>query len=337
MADVELLELNGALLNVIRTESTDVNVTSLDGATQYTRGVDYEVVDSPVNNTARAQDLVAAWGRNESYVLRAGTGGHTRLREGQTVSVSYDFLAGMVGQINDGSHPNCFAEERYYEIMSQVITYAMYEFGAKKVFFGFDEMHGINRDSRSRRAGRTNSEAIAWAMNKLAGLVRERDPLARSLFWADMINPWHNAARPHYQQANGGIAGATSHAAPLLDKSIIHVPWWYGGYETSPTVPCFTANTAKDCTDPPVQCDNVKCAMDNDPALYDSLGADWLAAGGTTAENLGDWGSLQHGHTHALGMMTTQWHHPDPITTGIPFAGEFGWNQKHTQQNADCA
>ena len=43
---------------------------------------------------------------------------------------------------------------------------------------------------------------------------------------ADMLCPFHNGGRPHYQSYSGGVVGATWHAAPLLDKAIIPVPWW---------------------------------------------------------------------------------------------------------------
>lgn len=114
--------------------------------------------------------------------------------------------------------------------------------------------HGFNRDSRSRRLGRSNAETLAYAMNKLQGMMRKRDVDARAIFWvsllpcgrllsctlriatvvdmnafatqADMLCPFHNGGRPHYQSYSGGVVGATWHAAPLLDKAIIPVPWW---------------------------------------------------------------------------------------------------------------
>ena len=113
--------------------------------------------------------------------------------------------------------------------------------------------HGFNRDSRSRRLGRSNAETLAYAMNKLQGMMRKRDADARAMFWvsckrilscmqyieschivdmnacasqADMLCPFHNGGRPHYQSYSGGVVGATWHAAPLLDKAIIPVPWW---------------------------------------------------------------------------------------------------------------
>ena len=39
-----MLRLNGALVNVIRTNATDVNVSSSDSTTQFKLGVDFELV-----------------------------------------------------------------------------------------------------------------------------------------------------------------------------------------------------------------------------------------------------------------------------------------------------
>lgn len=135
----------------------------------------------------------------------------------------------------------------------------------------------------------------------------------------------------------------------------------YSGYDTAPVVNCSAPNLGKGCTDPGTNCGNVKCAMDNQPGYiacswclcllatcFDSwltprlagrywgeLGMDWLGAGGTKQNNLAAWSSLQRGHKNALGVMTTQWSSP-PDTSGIPFAGEYGWNQAHTQQTEGC-
>ena len=139
---------------------------------------------------------------------------------------------------------------------------------------------------------------------------------------------------------SGGIAGSTWRAAAMLDKAIIHVPWWYSGYADSPVVNCSEANVGKNCIDPPLACGNVKCAMDHESSFYDGLDRDWLAAGGTTEANLETWGRLQQHDAHALGVMTTQWRSSTtvgPDISGIPFAGEGGWNRAQTQATSQCA
>ena len=60
----------------------------------------------------------------------------------------------------------------------------------------------------------------------------------------------------------------------------------YSGYSTAPVVNCSVGNPniGKGCTDPPVQCGNARCAMQNQAGYWAGLGLDWLAAGGTKQE-----------------------------------------------------
>ena len=79
--------------------------------------------------------------------------------------------------------------------------------------------------------------------------------------------------------------------------------------------------------------------MDNNAAFYKSIDRDYMAAGGTGrkgGDNLREWGRLQAGDPRALGLMTTQWSSGNPDTSGIPYAGEFGWNQRHRQRTSGC-
>ena len=80
-------------------------------------------------------------------------------------------------------------------------------FNVSKAFVGFDELHGINRDSRSLRAGRSNADALADGINALqASFARHAGADARLMVWADMLNYWHNGGRPPYQQQSASHA-----------------------------------------------------------------------------------------------------------------------------------
>ena len=50
ITDVVATRLNGALLNVVRTASSDVLVTGVGGAPRYKLGVDYEIINSTLPN-----------------------------------------------------------------------------------------------------------------------------------------------------------------------------------------------------------------------------------------------------------------------------------------------
>ena len=361
VADVKLVKLNGALLNVIRTNITDINVT--DAATpspsppvpsllptkaygteiprkQYVNGVDFEVVNPVTKNVAGSIDLVAAWeAGNKTYTIKRIEGG--RIAAGQQVRVSFDMLGGFVGMIGDGAHCNSYGDPGYSHAMSAVIDYAVKEFNVTKAFFGFDELHGYNRDSRSRRTGHSNAKVLGDAINSLQRAFAAAQPGARAMVWSDMLNPWHNGARPQYEQYNGGISGSTWRASLLLDKEIIHVPWMYNTNPMKvPVVNCSTPDLGKDCVDPPVQCNNVRCFLEESPGFYSSVGADWVAAGGVSVNNFDAWSKAQAGHPNALGMMTTQWVSSTilgPDISGIPNVGEYSWNLHQTQRGGGCA
>jgi len=105
----------------------------------------------------------------------------------------------------------------------------------------------------------------------------------------------------------------------------------------APVVNCTEPDLGKGCTDPPVQCNNNRCYLEHSPEFYDSVGVDWLAAGGVTSANMKAWTQEQHGHGNALGTMTTQWNSRSPDVSGIPNCGEYGWNAAHVQRTAGCA
>ena len=71
--------------------------------------------------------------------------------------------------------------------VSQVIKWTMKRFNVSRIFFGFDEMHGFNRDSRSRKLNKTNAQGLATAMNALQASMTTHNPEARAMFWGDML------------------------------------------------------------------------------------------------------------------------------------------------------
>eukprot|EP01043_Picozoa_sp_COSAG02_P004657 COSAG02_NODE_123_length_35269_cov_51.697526_13_plen_652_part_00 len=101
VAHPRILRVNSALLNVLQTNDTDINVTSSTGVV-YTRGVDYEVVAPTLaRTTGKDIDL---WGLyHQSLANRTAYGFSVRslprgrIRQGEGVLVSYDVAAGAVG------------------------------------------------------------------------------------------------------------------------------------------------------------------------------------------------------------------------------------------------
>jgi hypothetical protein len=96
IADIQVLRLNGALLNVIRTNATDVNVTSTTGSgKRYIQGVDFELL--PPKTAPQHYDppfLKLYQAGDEALSIRRLPGGSISPHE--QVLVSYDFGTNIV-------------------------------------------------------------------------------------------------------------------------------------------------------------------------------------------------------------------------------------------------
>ena len=95
IADISILRLNGALMNVIRTNATDVNVSSGSSGKQYTRGLDFELL--PPKTAPQHYDppfLTMFKARDEATSIRRLPGGAISPQE--QVLVSYDFGTNIV-------------------------------------------------------------------------------------------------------------------------------------------------------------------------------------------------------------------------------------------------
>jgi hypothetical protein len=183
--DVRLLRASSALVNVLRTNTTDLELTSTtEPERTWLSGRDYEVVppQSWTNVGNGPVDLVAAYEAGQSTRVRAVKGG--KLRQGMQVNVSFDFLPGVVDGVGP---PHAFAEPLYYEVVGRTIASVTVAFNLSSIFLDHDEIWGFNRDSRSRRAGLSNAAALAAEMNKLNRLAQAAKSDLRVLFWDDML------------------------------------------------------------------------------------------------------------------------------------------------------
>lgn len=110
---------------------------------------------------------------------------------GAKLEVSYDFLPGAV-DTSGHSHPNCFVEPRYVELMDTTIAAVVKRFRPPAIMFDHDEIRGINRDSRSLGAGLTNAELLALEMNQLAASCARAGAhnglKVAPMFWDDMVS-----------------------------------------------------------------------------------------------------------------------------------------------------
>ena len=133
IADITVLRLNGALLNVIQTNATDVNVTSASSGKQYTRGIDFELL--PPKTAPQHYDppfLAMYTAGDEATSIRRLPGG-TILPQEQ-VEVSYDFGTNIIGEAKPND-PVAMAEPQHFVEAKAAIDIIMREFPAPAVFF----------------------------------------------------------------------------------------------------------------------------------------------------------------------------------------------------------
>jgi len=324
-----MIRLNGAMLNIIRTDATDIEVTDATTGHPYAIGKDFDVVPPSVPNVhADHGELLGMFERGERYAVRRLPTG--AIRKGQRVNVSYDFIPGFVGDINDGSQCNSFAEPRFYEIMEGVLNFTMDTFGSKLIFISHDEMHGFNRDSRARRLGLSNADLLARDINWHVQAVARKDPEARVLVYADMLEPWHNGNISDYQVRSGGQPGATWTATEKMDSRVIHIAWYY---------PWERPNS----TDPAAWPTLLPSPL---PAFYRKYGMDWLAYCTLSVEagwHDRAWNALvretrNQSTGRGLGVLDVLWSNgPLSLYEGaIPTTGGLLWNSEGKTKTSGC-
>ncbi len=191
--------------NVLITDATRITVTSLDGKTVYQEGRDFRVIPGVTKYPFR--DDAKPWA-----IARIDGG---RIPDGAEVLVSYDYAP-------RGTKEYCPNEPQVYEIMRRAIQGTIRALHPRYVHIGHDEIYRMNRDSRCKRAGRSNAQNLAADLLRLLQFARECDPKVKIMLWADMLNPYHNGRRFFH-------GDWTYHAADMLppDGFVMNI-WFYG-------------------------------------------------------------------------------------------------------------
>jgi hypothetical protein len=196
--------------NIIRTESSDIQISDNQGIRKYLEGRDYDVI---------GQLGVANWRVGFSkdappFQIRRTL--HTRIPDGAALLASYDYVS-RTGEA--GNCPYCPNEPRLYPIMKQAIHNTIRTFRPKYLHIGHDEIMCMGTDSRCRKSGRSNAENFAMEVWRLYKIAKAEDPNVRIMMWDDMINP--------YSHGNM-LQDPTAPAADLLPKDIILNVWFHG-------------------------------------------------------------------------------------------------------------
>jgi len=238
VGDVEIRPMRAELINVLDNKETSPVVTSEDGKTVYRNGVDYEVVDLTIKEWR-------GYPFEKIQRMRIKVKSGSILKEGGRISLSYDGLPLEYRAIPRSMYS---AASKYtYEEFSRLFR-QLGKLSPRFIKVSFSEHHGgLNRDSRSRRLGKSNRDLLISYMNTLDRLLRLDEAVttpggyqldgvgigsAKLVVWDDMLNPWHHGQDTLYQVAFGGQVGAggilpAGDAEAGLSKSIWLSAWWY--------------------------------------------------------------------------------------------------------------
>ncbi|MFW6155676.1 MAG: glycoside hydrolase family 20 zincin-like fold domain-containing protein, partial [Armatimonadota bacterium] len=191
--------------NVLRTEATDIVITSADGEATFVEGEDYEVIEGVTDFPYEADA--------EPYRIRRIAGGG--IADGATVLASYDHAVKMGSR----NIPYCPSEPAVYEILFPVIESTIRHLEPETLHIGHDEPRIVNSDSRCLKRGMTGGELLAEDITKLNDFAHSVDEGVTLMMWADALNPYHNGT---------WFSGENEAQLDLVPKDVVQNIWFYG-------------------------------------------------------------------------------------------------------------
>jgi hypothetical protein len=218
--NINIYRLDSSLKNVIRTNTTDIEITNLDKTITYKNGIDYSIVDGET-------DDIFDESLRSFQINRIQIGNIT---PDEIVLVSYD---GVFFYRSDKysvrNQPKCVSEpklymERYKPAINDVTKYLK----PNIINLHSDEIHGFNRDSRNVKRNMSNAELISDWLNKIDNYVKSCDSDCRVMIMDDMLSPYHNGGDENYQINSGGAKGRMAEATEkdMVNKNVIICVWW---------------------------------------------------------------------------------------------------------------
>jgi len=268
--DIQLKRLDASLINVLRNKHTDIFIKDAKTHKIFLENEDYFVFDRKIKFPYLAN--------TSPFLIRRNPLG--KIKNGQRLKVSYDYAVRMVS-FAEWSIPYCPFEPKTYEVMEKAIKNIIELVDPEFIGLGHDEIRGLNRDSRCKKSGFSNSEIISRDVKMLYEFAKQAKAGIKVLIWDDMFNPWHNG-RENYQLQFAGIAGGTAEAIDDIPEDIIFLIWW--GDET-----------------------DWLSKIKNSPQYFRKKGFKYFAVGSKTEVNLQSWFNAVEDENNCLGVFTTTW------------------------------
>lgn len=212
------------IMNILRRDSTPFIMTSLDGLTTYTEGVDYTDATDPylrldptiVGGPSELRTLNG--GRSQWHTIPTMRKAGSTLHTDQVVLCSYYHIG-----FYRGAWKPCPSNVEYIARNRVIATYYRDLLDPDAYFTNHDEIRMMGWDPDCLSHGSTGG-ALAYNIDACYGILHSLDPTKPIWTWNDMFDPYHNAlVYPIYQNA-GGHAGSWVG----LNTNIGIVNWNYG-------------------------------------------------------------------------------------------------------------
>ncbi|MFH1835804.1 MAG: glycoside hydrolase domain-containing protein [Methanobacteriota archaeon] len=299
--DLEIIEVSGALRNVLETNATELEVYSLDKSVKYQRDVDYTLTYTNPIPALNTSDVLAG---RQAIVTRIPVGS---IPAGATVLVDYDFLPRTTATRTEKMS---FADPEVLEVYKEnIVRPTMQQLTPDYILITMDEIWGFNRDSRSKRLGLENYQLFGQFINNVSDIIHSFNPNIKVLMYDDMVNPYH--WYDEYTQVRyGGQIGDTWYGLDLLERENFALVSW-AHEETS--------------------CDPRKIA--DSPNLLSTYGFDYVG-GPANYENPVKWWSYTMNDKNSSGMFRNNFYTSNPIGT-LQLAANYSWNAI-TDQPSPC-
>ncbi|HAU36128.1 MAG TPA: hypothetical protein DCX07_00230 [Phycisphaerales bacterium] len=175
------------LTNVVRRDGAPLTVTSADGKTVYVEGKDFDGARDPKLGVVPWPGGFEAWHEPPAMTVPAAS----RLREGQTVLVSYYHTA-----LIHGSQVACdLSEEKVHEILAWQARKVREHLQPDGYFMQHDEIRVQGWEPYFQKHGKTAGDVLAENVARCAAILRKADPGKPIFVWSDMFDPFHNARK----------------------------------------------------------------------------------------------------------------------------------------------
>ncbi|MBU4305739.1 MAG: family 20 glycosylhydrolase [Candidatus Omnitrophica bacterium] len=288
--EFKLKRMNGELVNVIRTESSNISITDSAKTKIYTEGKDYRVFDGEIKHP-----YFVNYNR-PARIERLETG---KINENEPVLISYDFVLRF--HPATWMTPYCPSEPRTYKIFFKTVNDIIHLLKPNYIAIGHDDIYGIGRDSRCKKRNMTLDKLLSEDINKLNDYIHTIDSNVKMMVWDDMFNPWHTGGKNNFQMHYGGLPGKSCNAINLISKDIILMTWW------------FDSN------------DHMN-KMKNTPDCFKSKGFSYLVTGWKDKKNIKNWIRIVKDNEECKGIIVTTWDGWDNNIEGIEYTAKLSWS-----------